>query len=182
MIDIEFQPFGKIPRLSRECTITEKIDGTNAAIWVSDDSTVLRAASRTRWITPADDNYGFARWVEDYRDELITLGPGYHFGEWYGAGIQKRYSGLISDKRFALFNTTRWSYERPACCVIVPVLYEGVFTTEAVDAAIHELRVTGSRAVPGCLRPEGVIVYHVAARTYFKKTLEKDETFKGVAA
>lgn len=181
MIDLEFEPFGKIPRLSRECTITEKIDGTNAAIWIGEDGE-FRTASRTRWVTWADDNYGFARWAQDHRDELLALGPGYHFGEWYGAGIQKRYSGLIAEKRFALFNTTRWADERPSCCDLVPVLYAGVFTTEAVDVAIADLRSGGSRAVPGCMRPEGVIVYHLAARALFKKTLEKDEIFKGIAA
>lgn len=31
---MEFQGFQKIPRLSRECIITEKIDGTNAFIEV----------------------------------------------------------------------------------------------------------------------------------------------------
>ena len=33
----EFQPFPKIPRLSREIVITEKIDGTNAQILITDD-------------------------------------------------------------------------------------------------------------------------------------------------
>ena len=28
----EFKTFGKIPRLFRECVITEKIDGTNACV------------------------------------------------------------------------------------------------------------------------------------------------------
>ena len=34
MIDIEFQGFGKIPRLNRDIVITEKIDGSNAAIGI----------------------------------------------------------------------------------------------------------------------------------------------------
>lgn len=29
---MKFQPFNKIPRLSRGCIITEKIDGTNASV------------------------------------------------------------------------------------------------------------------------------------------------------
>ena len=76
----EFTAFPKMPRLSRDIIITEKLDGTNAQVFVGEDGTVL-AGSRTRWITPQDDNYGFARWVEDHRDELLTLGPGHHFGE-----------------------------------------------------------------------------------------------------
>lgn len=32
----EFNGFPKIARLSRECVITEKIDGTNAQIFITD--------------------------------------------------------------------------------------------------------------------------------------------------
>jgi hypothetical protein len=56
-----FQGFQKIARYSRLCTITEKIDGTNASIWIDDLGTEFRTASRTKWITPADDNAGFSR-------------------------------------------------------------------------------------------------------------------------
>ena len=31
----------------------------------------------------------------------------------------------------------------------------------------------------GFMRPEGVVVYQVAGRCYFKKTIEKDEEWKG---
>ncbi len=31
-----FVPFGKIPRLMRDCVITEKIDGTNASVDVDE--------------------------------------------------------------------------------------------------------------------------------------------------
>jgi ATP-dependent RNA circularization protein (DNA/RNA ligase family) len=54
-----FEDFPKIARLSRECCITEKIDGTNAQVVITEDGQVL-AGSRTRFITPEDDNYGFA--------------------------------------------------------------------------------------------------------------------------
>lgn len=60
MTTTEFVPFQKIGRLSRGCTITEKIDGTNASIYIGEDGEFL-TGSRTRWITPEDDNYGFAR-------------------------------------------------------------------------------------------------------------------------
>lgn len=39
-----FQPFPKIARWSREVIITEKIDGTNASVIVSDDGKELCAA------------------------------------------------------------------------------------------------------------------------------------------
>ncbi len=57
---IEFEGFGKIARLSRECVITEKIDGTNAQICITEDGQFL-TGSRTRWITPEDDNFGFSK-------------------------------------------------------------------------------------------------------------------------
>ncbi len=87
----EFVPFPKIARLSREVVVTEKIDGTNAQICVNDDMTDIVAGSRSRWITPVDDNFGFARWAQDNKQELLKLGPGSHFGEWWGAGVQRRY-------------------------------------------------------------------------------------------
>lgn len=39
--------------------LTEKIDGTNAQVYIADDGRVV-AGSRTRWISPEDDNFGFA--------------------------------------------------------------------------------------------------------------------------
>ena len=69
---MEFQEFPKMARLTREVIVTEKIDGTNAQVFIADDGTLL-AGSRTRWITPTDDNFGFAAWVEAHRDELRRL-------------------------------------------------------------------------------------------------------------
>lgn len=176
----EFQPFRKVPRLSRECTITEKIDGTNACIFIGEDREFL-VGKRSSWITPEADNHGFARWAYENRDDLMGLGAGYHFGEWWGSGIQRRYG--VAFKRFSLFNTFKWSHDeiRPPCCGVVPVLYTGPFTTEAIAETLERLRTDGSVAVPGCMNPEGVMIYHHAAKTYFKKTLEKDEAPKGEA-
>ena len=85
--NVEFKEFDKIARLNREVVVTEKIDGTNGLVWVSDDSSIVKAGSRTRWVTPEADNFGFARWVQENVDELRKLGPGYHYGEWWGAGF-----------------------------------------------------------------------------------------------
>ena len=175
----EFIPFPKIPRLSREIIVTEKIDGTNSQIFVTDEGRVL-AGSRNRWLTLADDNFGFARWVAENEEELRQLGCGRHFGEWWGAGIQRRYG--LSERRFSLFNVSRWAAERPTCCHVVPTLYRGEFDQLAIVDALDDLRRNGSRAAPGFMRPEGVIVFHVAAQIGFKKTLEKDESPKGVVA
>lgn len=168
-----FEPFPSIPRLRRECVITEKIDGTNALVAVLEDGRVL-AGSRSRWITPDDDNFGFARWVKDHEDELrVGLGFGLHRGEWWGAGVQRRYG--LKEKRFSLFNTSVWTPEnKPACCHVVPVLYQGPFDDAAVSASLNRLQAEGSVAAPGFMKPEGVVVYHVAAGAYFKTTLGGD--------
>ena len=177
---MEFEPFQKIARLSRNCAITEKIDGTNACIVITEEGEFL-TGSRTRWITPADDNAGFSRWAHEHKDELLALGPGRHFGEWWGLGIQRAYGQ--QQKRFSLFNTSRWlETSPPACCSVVPVLYLGIFTSTAADEALTLLREWGSLAAPGFMRPEGIIIYQSAARMYFKKTLDKDEEYKGKQA
>jgi hypothetical protein len=174
---MDFEEFPKMARLSRGCVITEKLDGTNAQICIGEDGS-FQVGSRTRWITPEDDNYGFARWAMDHKDELLALGPGRHFGEWWGQGIQRKYP--IGEKRFSLFNVSRWAGdERPACCHLVPTLYQGLFTTDAVESALSKLREEGSLAAPGFMNPEGVVVFHLAAGMGFKKTLEKDEVPKG---
>lgn len=175
----DFVEFPKIARLSREVIVTEKLDGTNAQIFIGDDGSI-RAGSRNRWLTAADDNFGFARWVEEHSDDLRLLGPGRHFGEWWGSGIQRRYG--LTEKRFSLFNVSRWADERPACCHVVPILYRGNFDTAAVEGCIDHLRSHGSVAAPGFMNPEGVIVFHVAANIGFKKTLHKDEVPKALAA
>jgi hypothetical protein len=38
----------------------------------------------------------------------------------------------------------------------------------------------GSRAAPGFMHPEGIVVYHVAGNVAFKKTFEKDQTGKEI--
>jgi hypothetical protein len=180
----EFVPFPSIARLARSFVVTEKIDGTNAQVYVGEDGVVL-AGSRSRWITTEDDNFGFAAWVKAHEDELRTgLGIGSHFGEWWGAGIQRRYG--LTEKRFSLFNVARWGNDdardlnkypdptRPACCHVGPMLVQGQFTTELVDAALDILRTSGSMAAPGFMQPEGVVIWHEAARVLFKKTLEGD--------
>ncbi len=174
----KFEGFESIARLSRNCVITEKIDGTNAQVCVLEDGRVF-AGSRTRWVTPEADNYGWARWVKDHENELrVGLGIGRHFGEWWGAGIQRRYG--LKEKQFSLFNAGRWAAGAPLCCGVVPVLYEGIFTTSVVDEQLERLRSGGSVAAPGFMDPEGVVIYVSAARKLFKKTLKGDE-HKGTA-
>lgn len=184
----EFESFASIARLSRGVVVTEKIDGTNAQVCVLPEGAVL-AGSRSRWITPEDDNFGFARWVAEHEEELrFGLGVGKHFGEWWGAGIQRRYG--LTGKRFSLFNVARWSDDpaergidpetggfrgpRPGCCGIVPVLWRGPFETDPIQAVLNRLEEKGSIAAPGFMKPEGIVIWHEAARVLFKKTLDGD--------
>lgn len=178
--EIVFTPFPKIARLRRDAIITEKIDGTNAAVGVTEDGRVY-AQSRKRLITPEQDNFGFAAWVRDHADELRDgLGVGLHFGEWWGLGIQRGYRQ--DRKRFSLFNVSRWNTdERPACCDVVPTIEVCTFSTAAALDALGFLRDHGSLAAPGFKNPEGIVVYHGAANQLFKATLENDELPKALA-
>ena len=184
---IDFIEFPKIARLSREIIVTEKIDGTNGVVYVGEDGTIF-AGSRTQWITPKADNFGFAAWVEKNADELRILGPGRHYGEWWGSGIQRGYGLPKGEKRFSLFNVSRWDENfpdakvRPKCCHVVPVLYRGIFSTDAIEFELNVLKKGGSRAAPGFMKPEGVVIFHPQGNVGFKKTIEKDEEWKGKQA
>lgn len=193
----DFVGFPKIARLSRDMIVTEKIDGTNAQVFIGPYGGLL-VGSRKRWITPIDDNFGFAAWCYEHFDELVDgLGPGRHYGEWWGHGIQRGYG--LKEKRFSLFNTVRWclhdevpqriptgdprqmKYQDPlpACCGLVPVLYRGKFDVAVAEMYLETLSVSGSQAAPGFMNPEGIVVYHTAGNVAFKKTLLNDESGKG---
>lgn len=181
----DFREFASIPRLSREMIVTEKIDGTNGVVLVQEDGAVV-AGSRTRWIVPLADNFGFAAWVEAHAAELREgLGVGVHFGEWWGSGVQRGYGLQNGEKRWSLFNVARWHESgdkftgRPACCGVVPVLHRGPFDTVKVDECLAQLQQQGSAVVPGFAKPEGVVVFHVAGNLLFKKTLDKNDGHKG---
>jgi len=174
----EFVGFSKISRFSREVIVTEKIDGTNAQIYITEEGDFL-VGSRKRWITPEDDNHGFARWAYEHKQELMELGQGRHFGEWWGSGIQRGYGLEKGEKRFSLFNTTRWEESRPSCCDVVPVLWRGDFGDLNVYDVMRSLAIIGSKAAKGFMKPEGIVIYHTAANICFKKTFEKDDTGKG---
>lgn len=173
----EFKGFQSIARLSRDMVITEKLDGTNASITITDDGQFL-TGSRTRWITPDDDNYGFSKWAHQNKQELLKLGVGSHFGEWWGEGIQRKYG--IKGKRFSLFNVGRWNDDvlRPSCCHVVPTLHIGLFETFSIMAVMAKLENEGSAASPGFMKPEGIVIYHKHSNTLFKKTFEGDERGK----
>ena len=179
---MDFVEFPKIARLSRECVITEKIDGTNGCIGIGEDGS-FQVGSRTRWLTSdTGDNHGFLLWALTNKNELMKLGPGTHFGEWWGSGIQRGYGLVKGEKRFSLFNVHRWTDDvaRPACCSVVPELCRGIFNTQDVNECLDSLRRNGSKASPGFMKPEGIVIFHTAGGYLFKKTIEKDEQPKGL--
>lgn len=200
----EFSPWPKTARLFRDIIVTEKIDGTNGAIvirpltpmqfcpadakYASDTDGNLYAVfaqSRKRIITPgkSTDNYGFAAWVWANATELVKLlGPGMHFGEWWGSGINRAYGLRDGERRFSLFNVH--AHGHLAQCVggipldAVPVLYQGAFSQAQVSAALSDLKTYGSTAARGFMNPEGVCVYHSATRQTLKVTLDNNHAGK----
>lgn len=176
----EFKAWPKIPRRNKPVIVTEKIDGTNGIIHIAEDGTIT-AGSRSRWLIDGAENFGFAAWVKAHEEELRALGSGYHYGEWYGFGIQRGYG--LTERRFALFNTSRWNNHNPppACCEVVPVLGIGFEADGVVKRLLEELIASGSRAVPGFMKPEGVVVFHTAAGTLQKVLIEGDDKPKGEA-
>lgn len=173
--NVDFAPFPKIPRLNRDVIITEKIDGTNALIFITPDNQIF-AGSKNKWITIDEDNHGFAAFCNENKESLISLGPGIHRGEFYGFGINKN-PHLKTTKRLALFNTKyitddEWKAKLPSCCDVVPLLYTGPLSFNVINSLIDYLRRSGS-GLGG--KAEGVIIYHTASGQGFKVTCENDD-------
>jgi hypothetical protein len=188
----EFQKFPKIPRFFRDCIITEKIDGTNGQIVITEDRKMF-VGSRKRWLSLSTDNYGFCEWATIHEEELKEgLGPGRHFGEWWGHKIQRGYG--LAHRRWSLFNVQRWCKYRekpekiqtgdptiekyqdvlPKCCDLVPILYRGPMETNLINSVKFTLEKNGSSAVPGYMNPEGVLICHVPSGHLYKSTFGKD--------
>jgi hypothetical protein len=204
---IEFKEWPKTPRLNRDMIVTEKIDGTNAAVIVlpTEDECapgelthndfgvyvettlgkfIVAAQSRKRIISPGKqtDNAGFAAWVRANAADLAeVLGEGYHYGEWWGAQAA-RTALKPGEQKLSLFNVNRYAgaeLERVPGLELVPVLYEGPFSQDRIQMIVEELRERGSQAHPG-VPAEGVIVFHKAAGHVYKVLCENDELPKGI--
>lgn len=195
-----FEKWKSIPRLNKEVIVTEKIDGTNAQIHIVDkklaqfevldwnelyhsvlvertlaekDGLLMFAGSRSRYLTIDNDNFGFAKWVSDNADDLFRLGPGRHYGEWWGLGIQRGYG--LSERRLSMFNP-KWEGEGPVCVTSAPIVpVESLSLSGAAEEAMCYLKRRGSIAAPGFMDPEGIVVYHTAANQMFKQTFDFDE-------
>ena len=196
-----FEAFPKISRLSRPIIITEKLDGSNGQLYIQNheefdvengydaekdanticgNDWVMCVGSRKRWLDASKqgDHFGFFKWATANFGELCTgLGAGRHYGEWWGQGIQRGYG--LSEKRFSLFNTHRWTAEtKPECCHVVPIIYTApVFDTLSIAQALNILSSEGSHAAPGFMQPEGIVIYHSHGNTLMKKTFKGDEAY-----
>jgi hypothetical protein len=210
MEPIQFEAWQKIGRYRRNSVVSEKIDGMNAAVgvveierspngalpfgWDRQPATLIvtgngaetrtflvYAQSRTRIITPEADNFGFARWAYENAETLAAdLGPGLHFGEWWGHGIQRGYGQTA--KRLSLFNTSRWAgneFVTPNLGV-VPVIGHGALCDELVEGSIGLLRKHGSVAAPGFMNPEGIVIFHLATHHCYKVTIAGDDSPKSL--
>lgn len=191
-----FERFASLTRFSHGWTVTEKIDGTNACVLIEPidstneqhagnavavvSGTAVWAQSRNRLITPESDNAGFARYVlENVEDIVSKLGDGRHYGEWCGKGIQRGYG--LPGKLFALFNTARWAdAPLPPQMVVAPVLGEGYMGEPGsqFEDIMANLKAKGSRFAPGFMNPEGIVMRHGPSGTLFKKTFDYDEQGK----
>lgn len=214
---IEFEGWPKTPRLFRDIVVTEKIDGTNAAVvilsapedfnreadetWedtlrrygavdliVTDEGErlLVGAQSRKRLIFPGKqtDNYGFAAWVQQHAAELVDLlGPGRHFGEWWGQGIQHGYG--MDERRFSLFNVHRYAgigTDSKGLLSTVPTLYAGPYSEDEIHRCLADLRNGGSYLTTWHSDAEGVIVYHSASSQVYKVLIEADDVPKSLRA
>lgn len=185
---MEFKSFEKVKQVGELfMKVTQKIHGTNAQIYIYEYTSMngethepkigIKAGSRNRWIYPADDNYGFAAFVEENREALINfLGVGLHYGEWAGPGINSD-EGL-TQKTWVLFDPWRYKATKledyPPCVIPVPVLYVGAISMDAIDSIMKDLKINGSKLSPGFMQPEGIVISVNGTR--YKKVFSSEET------
>lgn len=192
---MEFEAFPKIARFKGlRLAITQKIHGSNAQVYIrnileedvyklkdargiqkiDDKYYELKCGSRTRWITPDADNFGFATFIYANAEEFVKkLGVGRHFGEWAGPGINSG-EGL-TEKTFVLFDYWKFPPERelPPGCVVVPVLYDGKADLEIITDVFSGLKIQGSELVSGYMKPEGIVITLNGER--YKKVFTPEE-------
>lgn len=176
---MEFKSFSDIEKFKGvNLHITQKIHGSNAQILIytkEDGTTDLMCGSRNRWVTPEQDNYGFAAFVNNYKQEFIDkLGLGRHYGEWAGPGINSG-EGL-TEKHFILFDTHKNPPEKPLPpnTKVIPILYGGKFIEGKIEEVMEDLKTNGSKLVPNFMRPEGIVISILGQR--FKKVFTAEET------
>jgi len=105
-IDYQFSVGNVVPFPKVTYRAKVKLDGTNAAIRIKDGE--VKVQSRSRFITPEDDNYGFATWVYKNMGFFTSIPVPSNvdfcvYGEWAGKGVQRRTSVSKVDRKFFPF-------------------------------------------------------------------------------
>lgn len=176
---MEFKEFNKIENLKRcVVTVTEKLHGSNCSLFIFKDENgvlQLKPGKRTSFVTVENDNFGFARFVEERKQQLIEcLGEGIWYGEWVGPGINSTYN--LQEKRLALFATWKQGCPLPDRCDFVPVLWKGTLDTLNIPQIMKDLKENGSKYSPGFLSPEGIVVSVDRTELRFKYVFDPEET------
>jgi len=202
--------FKKFPKIKQSRTlsyvITEKLHGTNASVHIYtkdmgeeilDDEKdflvpqapffneyiIVRPAKRSGFLTLADDNFGFAKFIAERKDQLSEeLGLGTFFGEFVGPGINGGCG--LDHKRFALFDVLKFSpgeLDLPEDVDFVPILFKGrQLETMATNVALSlaSLKTGGSKYSKGFETPEGIVISLLGANNEtfrIKHTFEPEE-------
>jgi hypothetical protein len=180
---MEFKAFPKMPRVNNTPVfISQKLNGTNACIHIYSDNTnalQIKAGSRNRWLTIEDDNFGFAKFVSERAHQLIeALGEGTFYGEFVGPGINS--SEGLKTKQLFLFDTHR--LDRPEIVSkfpndvgLVPILWKGSLDTMDLLRITKELKINGSKLVPGFMGVEGIVI-NILGFGRIKFVFEAEET------
>lgn len=115
------------PKPVVDFSITTKIHGTNAGVCYSEPDGIW-CQSRENIITPEKDNMGFAWFIEQNKETVISIikdlakqnniNLNTHiisvFGEWCGSSIQKGVAVAELDKRFVIFEHFKVSPIEPS--------------------------------------------------------------------
>jgi hypothetical protein len=156
----------KIPDISTlSMTITQKIDGVNANIYIKNGH--LEDASSSL------NFFGFEEYIDRNKSEIISkLGDGSHYGEWCGPGINSG-EGL-AEKKLVLFNFRRWvGKPLPSQMGVVPLIYEGPVSLKKINEIMDELKRNGSYLVTGFMNPEGIVIE--IGKNFYKKEFGIDQ-------
>jgi hypothetical protein len=194
---VDFKAYPKTHRIGTEqYTITEKVDGTNGVVYVhkakpadfrvGKDRSYVKAGSRSRWLEDDGskkwDNHGFGEWVMENERALIELPEGFHYGEWYGRGINRNYG--LKDRRFMLFDYARYdklitNNNILGDLIETETVLADVVTYDYLSIAIKLnsacLSVEGSVHVRGFSDPEGLIIRSKLRPAVYKYIIRKDE-------
>lgn len=175
----EFKSFDSVLHIGKLwMRITQKIHGSNAQIYIYPDEItgekMIKAGSRNRWLTPEDDNYGFAKFVYENKDAFLNLGFGRHYGEWAGPGINSG-EGLSEKTLFLFSEPDRYhKHELPIHTTFVPEIYKGPADLSKIDECMSRLLERGSYVVAGFDKPEGVVI-EIAEKKY-KRVFEQEDS------